>query len=406
MESNQLIEHTFRHESGRIVAWLSKKYGTTELMEIEDAVSDALLAGLKSWSYSKTPDDPAAWLSKVAERKLLDKLKRKQKYYQDIVPKIVQDEEEKPQSELDLIRLMLWCAHEDVSYRDQIALMLKLVSGFSNKEIATALIMTHESVKKRIQRAKNKIVKKENHIELPLVKDVPNRFSSLRKAIYLIFNEGYFSLNDNNTVREDLIYEGLRLGKVLSDIEHSKSHVTYALVSLMLYHTSRLNARFTKDDAIILLEDQDRSLWDHGLINLANTYLGKAMKAQQLSEYHIEASIAAVHANSKYYENTDWNFISGLYKTLTEAISNPIAFMNYAFALLQAGKIDLAYEVLNDIDDNSLHQQQYLYFATMANYFVLKDNHQEASHYLWKAIDSCNNDKVRTVLKKRLVNMN
>ena len=403
--SNKVVEHTFRHEFGRIVAKLSAKYGTTNLMEIEDAVSDALISALKTWGYDKIPENPAAWLFKVADNKLLDKLRRKQKYENDILPKLSFDKAESvEQDELELIRLMLWCAHPSLEYRDQIAIILKLVSGFSNKEIAAALLLNVETIKKRIQRAKKKIKSLESTVELPFIKNVPERFSSLRKALYLTFNEGYFSLNTSNTVREDLIYEALRLCKILTDIDHENRMASYALLALMTFHTSRLESRVTGEDSIVLLEDQDRSLWNRDLIKIANLYLGKSMNKKQMTEYHIEACIAAVHTNSKHYNDTDWEYISELYKSLCKAIPNPITKLNYAFSLLKAGNNSDCIAILEKINVSELNQHRYLYHATLSTYYKEINNLSLSKKSLWDAIDSCQHDEVRKVLTKRLEN--
>jgi len=402
--SNELIEHTFRHEFGRIIAKLSAKYGTTNLMEIEDAVSDAMVTALKTWSLNGTPDNPSGWFYRVADRNLIDKLRRKKKFDSDIAPilKPFPQEENKQQDELHLIRLMLWCAHPALEYRDQIAMMLKLVSGFSNKEISAALLLNTETIKKRIQRAKTKIKSVENSVELPELSQVSDRFSSLRKAIYLTFNEGYFSINTSKTIREDIVYEALRLCKILTGISHENQSASFALMSLMTFHASRMESRISDKHTIVLLEDQDRSLWNRELIKIANGFLSIAMKEQRMSEYHIEACIAAVHTNSKSFADTDWKYISILYKSLSEAIPSPITKLNYAFSLLKSDNLKLSFEILSNINDEELKQQKYLYFATLSSYYMEVGNSEKGKKTLWQAIDSCDHDQIRSVLTKRL----
>lgn len=402
--SESIVEHTFRHEYGRIVARLSAKYGTTNLIEIEDAVSDAMLAALKSWHINGAPDNPAGWFFRVADRKLIDKLRRKQKYNQDILPSLDSNRYHviSEESELDLIRLMLWCAHPILDNKDQIAMMLKLVSGFSNKEIAMALLLNTETVKKRIQRARTKIKSKESALKLPTLEAVPERFSTLRKAIYLTFNEGYFSLSTSQTVREDIVYEALRLCKILTEVDHENRSATFALMALMTFHSARLESRLSDDHSIVLLEDQDRSLWNRDLIVIANGYLNKAMQKKKMSEYHVEACIAAVHTNTKMYEDTDWQYIAILYKSLSDATPSPITKLNYAFALLKSGEIDLVYSILNDIEVHKIHQQAYLYYATLASYFAEIGKEDKRKENIWKAIDNCGHEEIRNVLRKRL----
>jgi len=402
--SESIVEHTFRHEFGRIVAKLSAKYGTTNLMEIEDAVSDAMLSALKSWGIKGTPENPAGWLFRVADHKLIDKLRRKQKYNQDILHNLENESVylQTEESELNVIRLMLWCAHPQLDYKDQIAMMLKLVSGFSNKEIAAALLVNVETVKKRIQRAKRKIKNHETTVKLPILNEVPDRFSSLRKAIYLTFNEGYFSISTTETIREDVVFEALRLCKILTDVQHENRSASFALMALMTFHASRLESRLSENQTIVLLENQDRSFWNRELIVIANRYLSKSMDKKLLTEYHIEACIAAVHTNSKSYGETDWQYISVLYKSLSDAMPSPITKLNYAFSLLKAGELDLAFDILNEISIGKIKQQAYLYYATLASYYDEIGNEKARQENIWKAIDTCDHQEIRNVLRKRL----
>jgi len=244
-KTNEIVEHLFRHESGHIISRLSARYGMVHLSEIEDAVSEALVRALKTWSIKDIPESPAAWLYSVASRILIDVLRRKQLYFEKVSPqyKLNSRIESKSEDEFSTIKLMLWCAHPDLSSKDQLGLMLQLVSGFSIKEISSALLMSGENTKKRLQRARAKLKKLESQLQLPNISDVEDRFPILRSAIYLGFNEGYYSISHDNILREDLIFEALRLAHLLCSTPHSDRPISQALMGLMLYHTIDLIRR-------------------------------------------------------------------------------------------------------------------------------------------------------------------
>ncbi|MEM9548829.1 MAG: sigma-70 family RNA polymerase sigma factor [Bacteroidota bacterium] len=403
--TNEIVEHLFRHESGHIISRLSARYGMVHLSEIEDAVSEALIRALKTWSIKDVPESPAAWLYSVASRILIDVLRRKQLYFEKVSPqyKLNNQTESKSEDEYATIKLMLWCAHPDLNSKDQLGLMLQLVSGFSIKEISSALLMSNESTKKRLQRARAKLKKLESQLLLPNISDVEDRFPILRSAIYLGFNEGYYSVSHNNILREDLIFESLRLAHLLCSTPHSDRPISQALMGLMLYHTSRIPARRSMDNTLILLEDQDRSLWDRKMIMIANEYMEKAMTSNYYTPYHIEAIIAGIHTQTKDYESTNWKTIAALYGRLTEVQNSPIIKLNYCFALLKSLQIHKAIEVIAHITPDSLGIHKYLYYAVCSNLEKERDNVDQQKLMLWKAVDSAPNDATRKILKERLL---
>ena len=404
--TNEIVEHLFRHESGHIISRLSSKYGMVHLSEIEDAVSEALMRALKTWSIKETPESPAAWLYSVASRVLIDVLRRKQLYYEKVSPQYQLNSQEntEPEDEFATLKLMLWCAHPDLSTRDQLGLMLQLVSGFSVREISSALLTNEESMKKRLQRARAKLKKLESQLHLPEISEAEDRFPILRSAIYLGFNEGYYSVSHDNILREDLIYEALRLNHLLCSTPHTDRPISQALMGLMLYHTSRIPARRTNDNALILLEDQDRSKWDQRMIFMADEYMEKAMQSEYYTPYHIEAIIAGVHTHTNNYEQTNWKTIANLYKKLTEVNNvSPIIKLNYCFALLKSGALDKAEKAISDLKPESFGIHKYLYFAVCSNLAKEKAEHDKQKLLLWKALDCAPNEATRAILKERLI---
>lgn len=405
--TNEIVEHLFRHESGRIISSLSARYGMVHLSEIEDAVSEALVRALKAWSIKDVPDSPAAWLYSVASRILIDVLRRKQLYFEKVSPNYKLTLESKPssQDEYNTLKLMLWCAHPDLPTKDQLGLILQLVSGFSVKEISAALLTSKEGMKKRLQRARVKLKKLESQLHLPNIAEVEDRFPILRSAIYLGFNEGYYSVSHNNILREDLIFEALRLNHLLCNTPHSDRPISQALMGLMLYHTSRIPARRTSDNSMILLEDQDRKKWDQKMIHMANEYMEKAMTSEYFTPYHIEAVIAGIHTQTKDYKSTNWKTIAELYGKLTEVNKSPIIQLNYCFSLLRSGQIQKAESAISGLNSDSFGIHQYLYYAVCSNLEKELGDMQKQKLMLWNAVDCAPNESTRDILKERLIHI-
>ena len=377
------------------------------LTEIEDAVSEALVRALKTWSIKDVPKSPPAWLYSVASRILIDVLRRKQLYYEKVSPqyKLNSQSQSENQDEYATLKLMLWCAHPDLSTKDQLGLMLQLVSGFSIKEISSALLTSTESMKKRLQRARAKLKKLESQLELPEISKVEDRFPILRSAIYLGFNEGYYSVSHDNILREDLIFEALRLNHLLCSTPHSDRPISQALMGLLLYHTSRIPARRSNDNSLILLEDQNREKWDQKMIQMANEYMDKAMTSDYFTPYHIEAAIAGIHTQTKDYQSTNWKTISDLYGKLTDVNQSPIIKLNYCFSLLKSEQIIKAKLIISDLKPELFGIHQYLYFAVCSNLEKELGDKQKQKLFLWNAVDCAPNDATRKILKERLIHL-
>ena len=403
--TNEIVEHLFRHESGRIISQLSSRYGMVHLTEIEDAVSEALIRALKTWSIKDVPDSPSAWLYSVASRILIDVLRRKQLYYEKITPQFQLNQSSKStkQDEFATLKLMLWCAHPALSPKEQLGLMLQLVSGFSIKEISSALLVAPETMKKRLQRARKKIKALESELNLPDLSDVPERYPILRSAIYLGFNEGYYSVHHDNVFREDLIFESLRLNHLLCSTPHSDLGISQALMGLMLYHTSRIPARRNENNSIILLEDQDRKKWNQNMIHIANEYMEKAMQSDYYTPYHIEAIIAGIHTQTKDYKSTNWQLIANLYAKLHEVNNNPLVQLNFCFALLKAGNLDEAQAQMEQLSEDTFGIHQYLFYAVQSNLAQELNDIEKQKFYLWQAVDKAPNAATRNVLRERLL---
>ena len=406
-KTSDIVDHLFRHESGHIISRLSSKYGMLHLSEIEDAVSEALLRAMRTWPL-EIPESPSAWLYSVASRIIIDVLRRKQVYYEKVIPeykiKALDAVDDDDDDRYATIKLMLWCAHPSLSSKDQLGLIMQLVSGFSIKEISSALLVNSESLKKRLQRARSKLKSIESELILPDINEVEDRFPILRSALYLGFNEGYYSIHDKNILREDLIYESLRLCKLLCDTKHADIGISQALMSLMLYHTSRIPARRTTDNSFILFENQDRSLWDKKMIRLASNYLESGMNSDYYTPYHIEAVIAGHHTHTQNYKDTNWKTISQLYNKLYSVTPNPIVKLNLIYATLMAGDIIEADKLLLETEPEIYGPHKYLYYAVYSLKHHLNNETIKKNEYLWNAIDTAPNQATREVLRNRMDN--
>ncbi|MGK0314980.1 MAG: putative RNA polymerase sigma factor, partial [Saprospiraceae bacterium] len=201
---------------------------------------------------------------------------------------------------------------------------------------------------------------------------------------------------------EDLIYEALRLIKLLCQAPHQDIGISHALMALLLYHTSRIPARRTEDNSLILLENQDRKLWDQSMIKIANNYMGKAMNSDYYTPYHIEAVIAGIHTQTEDYTSTDWKTIADLYSKLQSVDQNPIVQLNYAFSLLNAGEIEKSMSILKSKEAQDFGVHQYLFYSVWSNAYEKSEDAENQKLMLWKAIDTAPNEATRSVLKDRM----
>src|SRR5215472_16876986 len=302
---NQLVDHFFRHESGKLVSLLTRMFGLHHLDLVEDVVQSAMLQALETWKLQGVPRDPSGWMYRVARNKAIDLVRRRNvadrlasefvRYQagsidrQNAFDHLCLDREIQDSQ----LRMMFACCHPDLPAESRIALTLKTLCGLSTLEIARALLTTESNIKKRIARAKRKFAAQEIRFEVPTGGALKTRLESVYAVLYLLFNEGYNSSHPSALIRRDLCEEAIRLCTLLLDHPDCTNHQTPALLALMLFHAARFDARLDKDGCILLLEDQDRSRWDTERIARAAFYLGESAAGETVSRYHLEAGIAA-----------------------------------------------------------------------------------------------------------------
>ncbi len=380
---NELIDHLFRHEAGKLVALLVKIFGTAHLELAEDIVQDTLLDALNRWSVSKIPDNPAAWITQVAKRKTINALKRLQSqhihYAQahylsgnnlEAIDEVFLDKEIKDSQ----LRMIFTCCHPVLAVESQLALTLKTLCGFSVKEIANALLTTESNINKRLYRAKQKI--KTTHFEVPAGDALDERMNAVYLSLYLLYNEGYNSTHHETMIRQDICAEAIRLTLLLNDqLETPKGN---ALLALMYLHAARFDARLDQRGGIIIFKDQDRNLWDRQMIALGLQYLQRSSTGNELSEYHLEAGIAAQHCVSDSYEATNWHNIARQYELLYHIKPNPIIQLNLAIVASQIEGIPTAVERLEGLLSNSKLKNYYLLYASLGMFYQELKQHNKA----------------------------
>ncbi len=392
---NQTIDHLFRHESGKMVAVLSKLLGFQNLETAQDIVQDTLLQAMNTWGYNGIPENPSAWLMKVAKNKAIDYLRR-QKKFKEISPQyayLLQSEYTLSPTVNNLfleneiqdsqLRMMFACCHPAIPDESKVALTLKTLCGLSNLEIAKAFLINEETIAKRVYRAKEKIKAEKIELEAPSGDELILRLDAVLKSLYLLFNEGYNSSHPEQLIREDLCREAMRLCHLLTEQKLTNYPRTKALLALMCFQTSRLGARLDDRGNIILLKYQDRSKWYRPLIQKGFHYLDAAAEPFEESPYHLEAAIASLHAVAPSFEQTDWKTIYHLYELLFMMLPNPVVAMNKAIASAYSINKQKALEELQQIKGL---EQHYLYYASIGEMYFEMEEKAAAKIYFEKAI--------------------
>lgn len=372
-----IVGHLFRHEAGKMAAVLTRKLGSSAIDDIDDIVQDALLRAMETWKFKGIPDNPTAWLHKVAWHRAIDYLRSKKRDQRLLTESDHENSfempEPSPEKEIQdsVLRMMFVCCHPSIPVESQIAFVLKTLGGLSVKEISKAFLSTEETVAKRIYRAKERI--REEKIELDSLSlfEISDRLDVVLKVLYLLFNEGYYSANPEQLIREDLCEEAMRLTYLLLQNKFTNQPRVKALLALMCLQVSRFGARLDEQQNIVLLEYQDRSLWYRDLLEQGFRLLEESSVENQLSEYHVEASIASVHALAKDFNSTDWNALVRLYEVLGELKPSNLVSLNRAIAIGYARSRQEGIAELHEI--KGLEQNQYYHTALGNFYLHLKD---------------------------------
>jgi len=410
---NQLVDHLFRHESGKMIAVLSRLLGLQNIEIAQDLVQDTLLQAMSTWGYKSIPDNPSAWLYRVAKNKAIDFLRREKKF-KEVSPQysyLLQSEYTLASTINNLfleneiqdsqLRMMFACCHPSIQEESQIALTLKTLCGLSVNEISKAFLTTEETIAKRIYRAKEKIKIEKIELEVPQNDELWTRVDTVLKSLYLLFNEGYKSSNPDKLIREDLCVEAMRLCFLLTQHSLTALPRTKALLALMCFQASRLDARLDDKSNIILLKHQDRSKWNRSLMSKGFELMEESTEPFEVSAYHLEAAIASQHAAARSFEQTNWKSIYHLYEMLFQLQPNPIVAMNKAIASSYAISKQNALKELQQINGLEDH---HLYYVSIGEVYFDLENKTEAKKFFEKALELTSSGYEQQLLLNKISN--
>ena len=335
-----VVEHYFRHEYGRLVAILVRRLGLEHLDLIEDGAQGALLAALSEWVRSGVPEDPRAWLYQVARNRVLEVL-RNERRRREILDALANDQEKDDEAMVpsfagevrdELLRMLFICCDDRIPYEARLVLALKTLCGFSAAEISSRLFVSEANVYKRLARARERLREVGIDTATPPLESLRSRLPSVHSVLYVLFNEGYLSTHAEQAIRAELCEEAIRLGRLLLRLFQTEPEVM-GLVALMLLQHARSAARLDADGAIVLMDDQDRTLWNRAMIAEGLALVGKAMRHRRPGPYQIQAAIAATHARAARPQDTDWAQIDALYGALERQQPSPVVTLNRAVAV-------------------------------------------------------------------------
>ena len=402
-----LVDHFFRHEYAQLVATLTRRFGVRHWELVEDVVQSALQRALSHWSHNGLPNKPKAWLHRVAVNLAIDRLRRDTRWNrldestesqlretsQRVDPEELQD---------DLLRMIFVCCHPDVPTESQIALALKTLCGFSNREIARALLTTEASAAKRITRAKQRLRETGVEPEKLRQEEIDERLPFVQSVIYLMFNEGYSSTVSDRLIRDDLCEEAVRLALLLAEHPSTAGGPPASMLALLLFHASRLEARIDEHGAILLLKEQDRSKWDRNLLAAAFRWLKVASEYPVVTRYHLEAFIAAEHCRANSVEETDWQTIVKAYDCLCKVAPSPVHELNRAIAIGHFSGPELGMAKLNQIESKRLRQDYYLWHAAKADLAKQLGQMESARDSLRKALEMAPTNAEKELISRKL----
>jgi len=394
---HELTDHLFRHESGKMVSVLTKIFGPHNLQLAEDVVQDTLLKAMNTWKINGLPDNPSAWLFTAAKNKALDiirKGKKQQNYDRDIsyllqseytLSPTVNELMNKDAIEDDQLRMMFTCCHPFLAPESQVALILKTLCGFSVTEIARAFITGNDTIEKRLYRAKQKFREEKIEFEIPKGSALEERLDNVITAIYLLFNEGYNSTHHESLIRRDLLEESLRLGELLIQHSATRQPKVFALLALMCFNCARSDARIDKEGNILLLKNQDRSLWNQPLIDRGLRFIEDSAAGEMLSAYHLEAAIACEYVTAADYNHINWQHILHYYDLLYQVRPTAIVALNRSVVVGELHGPAEGIKAIENIPGIEFLKNYYLLHAILGEMHFQLDNKGKAADYFSKA---------------------
>ena len=407
-----IVEHLFRHEAGKMVATLTRIFGIEHLSLAEDVVQEALARALQTWPYRGIPENPPAWIMRASRNLALDVIRREKVFRakEAEIVQLIERDGSAPEVAVfleheiadDRLRMMFVCCHSVIPPEMQVALALKTLCGFSVTEISHAFLTTEAAIAKRLTRAKQKIQEAQVPFEIPTGDELRRRLDSVLRSLYLLFNEGYKASSGESLVREELCNEAIRLTELLAQHRAGKQPKTHALLALMLLNAARIPARQGDKGNLLRLEEQDRSLWDQAMIARGMFHLRESAAGAEISDYHLQAGIAACHATAIDYQSTDWAKILSLYDRLIEFDDSPVVALNRAVAVANVRGPEAGLQTLRAIRNREKLDSYYLFYAVFGELEMRLSNNAAAAEQFRKAFELAETKSERVFLLKRL----
>ncbi len=413
----QLEDHFFRHEFSKLTALLSHRIGYQHIEVIEDAVQAALISALESWPTQGEPDKPLAWLYRVAYNNSIDALRqlgnRKsilEKYSEDIVIPV---NEEIPyflnnEAQDELLRMIFVCCDTSIPIDSQLVLALKILCGFSIREISLRLYLSEANVYKRLERGRAQLATLHNNFDFLQPDEYEKRLPIVMSVLYQLFTEGYLSSHEDEAIRTELCLESIRLTTYISKHPSGELPEVFALLALMHLHIARIPARHTSVGGLILLEEQNRSLWNQEQIQQGMKWLELSAKGGQFTRYHAEAGIAAAHCLSPSFNETPWNTIVEQYELLDQIAPSAVHRLNWAIAEAELHNAAEGLAILNEVMPPSWLEGSYMWPAVFADLHFRNDKDEnksdsvKAQEFKKVAIERAPNNFIKELLKRRL----
>jgi RNA polymerase sigma factor (sigma-70 family) len=411
-----LVERFFRHEYGRLVAVLSRRFGVHDIELIEDAVQSALIKALDSWTRAEPPENPSAWLFRVAYNDLLGGLRQRRR--RDVLasqqrpPEEPADDAETSAAFLsgdvadDLLRMLFVCCDAAIPVESQLVFALKTLCGFDIGEIASRLFASEANVYKRLSRARARLREAPPLREELSREQYDARLPAVQAVLYLLFTEGYLSSHAETAIRRELCDEAIRLASILAEHPMGQTPETFALLALMHLHSARMTARQGPTGGLLLLEEQDRSLWDEDEISVGLWWLARSASGDVFSRYHAEAGIAAEHCLAPSFAETGWERIVESYALLEQHQPSAIHTLNRAVAVAEWRGPAEGLAIIDDLDPPSWLAGSYLWSAVLADLHRRCGHHEKARRHREVAVATAPSAAVRELLERRLSTRN